>query len=51
MTVINKPRRSRIRRTLSYLTGHWELYLFLVPGLIAAFMFKLLTMNKIIIAL
>ncbi len=50
MTVINKPRRSRIRRTLSYLTGHWELYLFLVPGLIAAFMFKLLPMSKIIIA-
>ena len=39
MTVINKPRRSWARRTWTYLCGHWELYMFLTPGLIAAFMF------------
>lgn len=50
MTVINNRRRSRLRRAWSYLCGHWELYLFLVPGLIAAVMFKLLPMSKIVIA-
>lgn len=50
MTVINKPRRSWARRTWTYLCGHWELYLFLIPGLIAAFMFKLMPLTKIVIA-
>lgn len=50
MTVINKPRRSWARRTWTYLCGHWELYMFLIPGLIAAFMFKLMPLTKIVIA-
>ena len=50
MTVINKPRRSWARRMWTYMCGHWELYMFLLPGLIAAFMFKLLPMTKIVIA-
>lgn len=48
--VINKPRRSWTRKTWTYLCGHWELYMFLLPGLVLAFMFKLLPMSKIVIA-
>ncbi len=50
MSVIKHPRKSWLNRTRLYLSAHWELYLFLVPGLIVAFMFKLLPMTKIIIA-
>ena len=33
-----------------YLKGHYELYLFLIPGLLVALFFKLLPMSKIVIA-
>ena len=41
---------SRKRKLWTYLKGHYELYLFLIPGLIFAAMFKLLPMSKIVIA-
>lgn len=50
MTVINKPRRSFSQRLWTYLKGHWELYLFLIPGFIVLVMFKFMPMSKIVIA-
>ena len=50
MTVINKPRRPMQQRLWTYLKGHWELYLFLIPGFIVLVMFKFMPMSKIVIA-
>jgi len=50
MTVINKPRRSARQRFWTYIKGHWELYLFLIPGLVVLAMFKFAPMSKIVIA-
>ena len=53
MSTATRPSRASrtwARRTWTYLCGHWELYLFLLPGLVFAMMFKLLPMSKIVIA-
>lgn len=50
MTACNKTRRSWAKRLSVYLAGHWELYLFLIPGLVVLTMFKFLPMTKIVIA-
>ena len=50
MAVINKPRRPVRQRFWTYMKGHWELYLFLIPGLIVLAMFKFAPMSKIVIA-
>ena len=53
MSTATRPSRASrtwARRTWTYLYGHWELYLFLLPGLVFAMMFKLLPMSKIVIA-
>ena len=50
MAVINRPRRSARRRLWTYLKGHWELYAFLVPGLLVLALFKYAPMSKIVIA-
>lgn len=50
MTELQTRRRSRPGRTLNYLKSNYELYLFLIPGLVIAVMFKLLPMSKIVIA-
>jgi len=34
----------------NFITGHWELYLFLIPGLIIMILFKVLPISKITIA-
>ena len=43
-------RGSGARRLWTYFKGHYELYLFLVPGLLVALMFRFLPMGKIVIA-
>lgn len=53
MSTATRPSRASrtwARRTWTYLCGHWELYLFLLPGLVFAMMFRLLPMSKIVIA-
>lgn len=53
MSTATRPSRASrtwTRRTWTYLCGHWELYLFLLPGLVFAMMFRLLPMSKIVIA-
>lgn len=50
MTAINRPNHSAFRKLMNYLKGHWELYLFVIPGLTVVFLFKLLPMQNIIIA-
>ena len=37
-------------RIWNYFKGHYELYLFLIPGLVFALLFRLLPMSKIVIA-
>ena len=49
MSTATRPSRASrtwARRTWTYLCGHWELYLFLLPGLVFAMMFRLLPMSK-----
>ncbi len=50
MTGLQKRSAARRRRLFDYLKGHYELYLFLVPGLLFAVLFRFLPMTKIIIA-
>lgn len=42
--------RKKSARLWNYFKGHYELYLFLIPGLVAALLFRLLPMSKIVIA-
>lgn len=41
---------SKSRKWRAYFKGHYELYLFLIPGLAAAVLFRFLPMTKIVIA-
>ena len=50
MNGIQRPRRSYLAKLWTYLCGHWELYLFVLPGLALGVMFKILPVSKIIIA-
>lgn len=50
MSVVNRHRRSPWQRFVTYMAAHWELYLFLIPGLTVILMFKLMPMSKIVIA-
>lgn len=50
MAVINHHNNTTLKRLLNYFRGHWELYLFVIPGLVSVFMFQLFPMRNIIIA-
>ncbi len=50
MTTMQGPKSARRRKFIEYMKGHYELYLFLIPGLVFAVMFRFLPMTKIIIA-
>ncbi len=50
MTSLRKPGKAGRNKFINYMKGHYELYLFLIPGLVFAALFRFLPMSKIVIA-